>query len=64
MQLRDLFPGYKVNSTRFSNDTNEVISNCSSYVLTEEKDIKKDSDFLYHLKHSVCWLSYTIWIVL
>ena len=37
MKLRDLFPGYEVNPTRFSRDPNEVIFNFSSYVLAEYK---------------------------
>ena len=36
-KLSDLIPSYKVNLTRFSHDPNKVISNFSSYALTEDE---------------------------
>ena len=36
-KLGDLIPGYKVNPTRLSHDSNKVIFNFSSHVITNEK---------------------------
>ena len=52
METNKFIPGYEVNPTRFSQDSNKVIFNFPSYVLTEDKKVYfvKGLGFLYHLK--------------
>ena len=62
METNKFISGFEVDPTRFSQDSNKLIFNFSSFVLTEDKNVYfvEDLGFLYHLKRLNMLISYTI----